>query len=181
MKCARCNLDSVIKQGRQWFCEKHYRFGSMRVHAKRHGKLVPSHDELEKLFDPKMLCPDCNVKMNWRAKDGWATVVSLQHYRDGTLGLVCMSCNSRHGAMKNDDYRDMPKDHKLCPVCQTIKPLVNFGVDNGRSGLAKRKSCCKSCNDVLVNKWRGKNRDKYNEYQRIYRAKRKLSGGSTAG
>jgi len=176
MKCAKCNLTSVIKQGRQWFCEKHYRFVSMRSGAKRSNKYVPSHDELEELFDPKMLCHDCGVKMNWRAKDGQSTVASLQHYRNGTIGIVCRSCNTRHAFMKNDDYCEMPKDHKLCPCCQLIKPLINFSSDKGRSGVAKRKSYCKSCSDISVNKWKEKNRDKYNEYQRAYRARRKENG-----
>jgi hypothetical protein len=148
----------------------------MRSGAKRAGKYVPSHDELEKLFDPTMLCPDCGVKMNWRARDGQSTVASLQHYRDGSLAIVCRSCNTRHAFMKDDDYREMPKDHKLCPCCKSIKPLTAFVADNTRSGLAKRKSHCKSCSDTLVKEWKDKNREKYNAYQRAYRARRKASG-----
>jgi hypothetical protein len=180
MKCAKCDLNSVIKQGNQWFCERHYRFGSMRSGAKRANKYVPTYDELEQLFNPKMICPDCKVKMNWRAKDGQTTVASLQHYRNGKLGIVCRSCNTRHSFMKDDLYQEMPKDHKLCPKCKLIKPATYFSCDNGRSGQFKRKSYCKSCSDILTNKWKEKNREKYNEYQRAYRKKRRTSGNPIA-
>lgn len=173
MKCSRCEVEAVIRQGNQWLCDKHYRFGSMRAGSKRRGKYVPSHVELEKLFDPKMLCPDCGVSMNWRAKDGQCTVATLQHYRDGTLAIVCRSCNTRHAFMKDDDYRQMPKDHKFCKKCNLIHPLKNFSKDNNRAGTMKLKSYCKSCSNSLVEKWKEKNRDKYNEYQRLQREKLK--------
>ncbi len=174
--CARCHDDSVIKQGRQWLCAKHYRFGQMRALAKRRGKTVPSHEQLHSMRGVDLVCPDCGVGMNWRSKDGHETVASLQHYRDGSMAIVCRSCNTRHAFMPNDDYRDMPADHKLCPTCKGIKPRSEFTTDNSRSGVLKRKSYCRSCSDKAVNQWKEKNRDRYNEYQRAYRARRKEEG-----
>lgn len=171
MKCSRCDLDATIKQGNQWLCDKHYRFGQMRVLAKRRGKLVPSHDLLESLAFHGMGCPDCGVTMNWRAKDGQATVASLQHYRDGSLGIVCRSCNTRHAFMDGDTYRDLPSNFKFCPGCKQEKPATEFSVDNGRSGPLKRKSKCKSCSNAAVKKWKEENREQYNEYQRNWRTK----------
>lgn len=176
MKCSVCNLSSTIKQGNQMLCDMHYRFGQMRSNAKRHEKVVPSREQLSQMSGASLICPDCGVQMNWRAKDGQNTVASLQHYRDGTMNIVCRSCNTRHAYMPEDSYRDMPKDCKLCPVCEEIKPITEFTKDNNRSGQTRRKSKCRSCSNKLVNEWKEKNRDKYNEYQRSYRAKRKSEG-----
>ena len=176
MKCSCCECDATIKQGNQHLCDKHYRFGQMRASAKRKSKVVPSRQQLEELVGVGMNCPDCGVQMNWRSKDGKSTVASLQHYRSGRIGIVCLSCNTRHAAMDGDSYCDMPKDSKRCPSCLDTKPALNFSVDNGRSGSLKRKSICKQCSDVKVNQWKERNRDEYNAYQRAYRAKRKESG-----
>lgn len=173
MNCSRCGSSATIKQGNQWLCDKHYRFGQMRSTARRHGKEVPSHELLEAIAETGMKCPDCSVAMNWRAKDGQATVASLQHYRSGEMGIVCRTCNTRHAFMPGDEYCEMDKGNKLCPGCGLVKHLSMFTVDNSRSGLAKRKSHCKSCSDSAASQWRNENRERYNEYQRDYRAKRK--------
>lgn len=176
MQCSRCNEEAVIIQGHQHLCEKHYRFSQMKATAKRHKKLVPTHEQLEQMVDKEMLCPDCGVKMNWRSRDGKSTVASLQHYRSGRLAIVCLSCNTRHASMDGDSYCDMPKDHKQCPSCLVVKPQTEFSADNGRTGNIKRKSICKKCSNKKVNDWKERNRDEYNEYQRAYRAKRKAEG-----
>jgi hypothetical protein len=165
-----------MKQGNQHLCDKHYRFGQMRVSAKRNGKEVPSHASLHKMVHDQMLCPDCGTGMNWRLKGGKATVASLQHYRDGRIAIVCLSCNTRHASMDGDSYRDMPKDHKQCPSCKTIKPKTEFFADNSRTGVIRLKSSCKECSTTKVNQWRERNQDEYNALQRAYRAKRKAEG-----
>ena len=176
MKCSRCGQDSVIRQGNQMLCGKHYRFGQMRQSARRNGKITPSHEDLEAMVPIGFICGDCGVQMNWRSKDGRSTVASLQHYRDGSLAIVCLSCNARHASMDGDSYRDMPKDHKRCPSCSVIKCHSAFSVDSGRTGKLKRKSICKDCSDKKVSQWKERNRDEYNKYQRDYRAMRKSQG-----
>lgn len=176
MKCSKCSSEATIKQGNQWLCDKHYRFAQMRASAKRNGKLCPPVVILESLKGADLTCPDCGVSMNWRAKDGQCTVATLQHYRNGALAIVCLTCNTRHAFMESDEYQRMDKDHKQCPSCKQIKPLTNFTLDAGRSGMAKRKSICSSCSNVKVQKWKEANREKYNEYQRAYREKRKANG-----
>ena len=175
-QCSICGLEAAIIQGHQWLCEKHYRFRQMRSHAKRHGKKVPTRDELEAMRGADLICPDCDIQMNWRAKDGQETVASLQHYRDGSLAIVCRSCNTRHAYMDGDSYKDMPKTHKMCPSCKQTKDRAEFYMDNGRSGLLKSKSSCKECSDKAVAEWRITNREQYNAKQREYRAKRKADG-----
>lgn len=48
--CSRCEEKAVRKQGHQWLCSMHYRFGQMRQSARRHDKAVPSHEQLANLF-----------------------------------------------------------------------------------------------------------------------------------
>lgn len=174
--CSVCGLAATIKQGNQQLCDKHYRFGQMRAKAKATGKAVPSRQDLASMPGVDLVCPDCGVQMNWRSRNGQATVASLQHYRDGSMALVCRTCNTRHAFMDGDSYRAMPKDHKLCPTCKCIKPLTEFTLDASRSGPAKRKSKCGQCADQFVKQWKETNRDQYNAYQRQYRAKRKAEG-----
>ena len=174
--CSVCGGQGAIKQGNQLLCDRHYRFGQMRAKAKSCGKTVPSRDDLEKMQGATLVCPDCGVQMNWRAKDGQATVASLQHYRDGSMDIVCRSCNTRHAFMDGDSYRSMPKNCKRCPCCSLVKPLTEFTIDTSRSGQAKRKSKCRQCSDKDSKQWKEINRDQYNEYQRQYRARRKAEG-----
>src|SRR5688572_17101794 len=152
--CSRCSLPSLRRQGHQWLCAKHYRYGQMRAHAKRHGKRVPTHSELDLLAHPENRCADCNMVMQWLGRDERVFVATLQHYRDGSLALVCRSCNSRHAAMPGDSYRGMPKDCKFCPKCLTVKPFNAFSVDSGRTGPMKLKSWCKQCSSAAVANWK---------------------------
>ncbi|WP_261437611.1 hypothetical protein [Serratia proteamaculans] len=171
-----CTERAVRKQGHQDLCAKHYRFGQMRANAKRRGLSVPTHEHLHSLVGDDFRCPDCSRLMNWLSADGMASVASLQHYRDGTFGIVCRSCNTRHAFMPGDSFLSMPDSHKYCPSCKTSKSRDEFYSDLGRSGELKTKSYCKECSDLSIDSWRKNNREKYNEIQRNYRAKRKSEG-----
>jgi len=173
----RCKCGSLAshRQGNSWLCPKHYRFGQMRSSAKRHGKTVPSTKELEGLLCPNMRCLDCHRVMNWLGKDNQTLVVTLQHYRNGSFGFVCRSCNSRHASMDGDSFCEMPSDHKYCPSCKLIKPFSDFCVNNSRSGPMKIKSSCRQCSAKNYKNWRITNRDYYNGKQKENRAKRNAS------
>lgn len=171
-----CDEVSVRKQGHQHLCAKHYRFGQMRVNAKRRGLAVPSHEQLHLLVNSDLACPDCSRQMNWLSGDGMSSVASLQHYRDGSFGIVCRSCNTRHAFMPDDTFLNIPDNHKYCPHCKLSKPRSEFYRDAGRAGELKTKSLCKECSNKSFENWRIKNREKYNARQREYRAKRKLEG-----
>jgi len=173
--CSRCGETASHRQGRQWLCPRHYRFGQMRASAKRHGKAVPTHDQIEEMVPLGMICPECTAPMNWLGRDGQTHVVTLQHYRDGSLAVICRSCNTRHAFAPGDSFRDAPKDTKYCPKCERFKPLSDYVVDNSRRGPAKRKSWCKPCSDQSHTSWRIKNRDYYNAKQREGRARRAAS------
>lgn len=148
------------------------RLKQMRRSAKYRGKYVPSSEELESMIPADMRCPDCGKVMLWKSKKGghqMHKVASLQHYRDGSLAIVCVSCNSRHASMPGDSYREMPKDHKYCPRCRQCKPRdTGFSIHRSHKGPLKTKSLCKSCSDIAVEEWRNKNWDKHSEYQRQY-------------
>lgn len=126
MKCSKCDLDAVKAESNIWFCSKHHRFVCMRHSAARNKKVVPTFSELELMINDSMLCPDCSVTMVWYRSESTTRVASLQHYRDGTIGIVCLSCNSRHQSMAGDTYRNMPKEMCLCTRCSSLKPRSKF-------------------------------------------------------
>lgn len=171
--CKWCSAPSHIKQGHIWLCVKHYRFSSMRSVAKRHGKYVPGYEELELILNSLngFSCKDCLREMNWLSKEGQSTVISLQHYRSGLLGLVCRACNTRHARQEADTFCDIPKDSKRCPSCKEIKKLSCFKGDfSGK--WADRKTYCKPCSNKKHLEWVSKNRSYVNAKQREYRASR---------
>ena len=175
MKCTRCDLDAVIKQGHSWLCPKHYRFGQMRVSAKRHGKAVPSLDEMGRMLPPNLVCPSCNRTMNWRQAEGASTVITLQHDRNGKLRFLCLACNTRHASVENDSFYQIPEGHKRCPRCGENKPLECFCTDNGKRWKNK-KSTCKECSALYHSEWVSHNREAYNETRRRYYHARKNAG-----
>jgi hypothetical protein len=171
--CAHCDADVERKVGRRWFCAMHYRFQQMRSTAKRHGKTVPTTVELKALLTTGNRCLDCGCDMVWLAVQDQVRVATLQHYRDGSYGLVCRSCNTRHASMPGDSFRDLPADHKRCPQCEQVLPILMFSKDSGRTGPRKVKSWCKPCSTASLLRWQRENRDRYNELQRDGRAARR--------
>jgi hypothetical protein len=149
--CSQCDFEATYVFGHTRLCDIHYRIKQMRENSKSHGKYSPTRKELEDLIPEDMKCPECKVTMRWRRKlyeKGVNNQITIQHWRDGTIGLICLSCNARHASMPDDSYKDMPKDHKLCPRCQQILHENNFCVKNSRAVL-KRNSICNSCNREL--------------------------------
>lgn len=170
MKCKWCKGTAFIKQGRIWLCKKHYRFQQMRVRAKRKGKEVPSYNLLDEMLylvgSVYMACPACGSKMNWLSSEGKRTVISLQHNRDGTLGFLCRSCNTRHAYFPGDTFYDVPFGHKFCNDCQQVLPFKVFSRDKFRSD--GYRSYCKPCAYLRQKKYISQNRSKYNEKRRRY-------------
>ncbi|MDR0474545.1 MAG: hypothetical protein LBH43_12845 [Treponema sp.] len=171
--CSKCENGAVIKQGHQWLYEKHYRFGSMRTKAKRDKKTVPTFEKLESILPDDVKCPSCKRKMNWRQKDGVSMVITLQHNRDGSIQLLCLSCNTRHAKRQGDSfYNENPETEKLCPKCGTVKPLNCFTTDNSKRWKNK-KSLCKECANKAHDKWLKNNKEKQNEWRRKHYHRKK--------
>ncbi len=143
--CIYCGLPSVIFSYCKHLCPMHFRIRQMRLYARRDRKAVPTTEQLIGLVQSSggLKCTDCHRQMNWFKRDGSDTVVSLQHYRDGSFGLVCLSCNARHRAYDGDSYRLLPKDHKKCCACKRIMPLSAFC--NNRSNFMGKAASCRSC------------------------------------
>jgi len=157
MKCKWCNSIGYKKQGQLYLCKKHYRFQRMRVMEKYNGKEVPSYKYLESLNYKN--CYKCKVKMNWLAKDGRKTMITLQHDRDGTIRFLCMSCNGRHANFKDDKsfYQDNP-NKKLCHECGKIKSLKFFHKYIG--SFKKVAVYCKKCMRKITKNWYKNNKEK---------------------
>lgn len=145
MNLCKCGEPSVMQPGNYPRCAKHYRFLQMRASAKRRGKQVPTVPALESMLPSDMKCPDCGVVMNWLARDDRKRVATLQHYRNGTMGVVCMVCNAAHSFMPGDSYRTRPTGHKWCSACLRMLAYALFGMDRRKnSGLSSLCRPCKS-------------------------------------
>jgi hypothetical protein len=178
MKCFICGDDAIKRHGRASMCQKHFRFWQMQRTAKADRKLVPHVYQLESLIPGDMKCPDCGVLMHWIDDDNRSSGAVLQHYRDGTLGIVCLSCNTKHGQMSGDMYRDVPQDHKLCIQCKTVKPLFNFSIRrDGKKPYPVSK--CKQCSYEAQLVWRKANPDRYRELNKKHNDKRKDPNGTS--
>lgn len=132
------------------YCLKHYRFKTMRNCAKANNKKVPSFDQLEKyLSDLKdFRCPGCGKIMVWRAKKmvGIGDVVSLQHWKDGTMSFLCLGCNIAKGSVNfmRDVRERIPSSKKRCQRCKHVKDRENYQKDkNRKDGLF---GLCRQCN-----------------------------------
>jgi hypothetical protein len=172
MKCYVCGANAVRIFQRTNMCEQHGRFYQMQRTAKADKKYVPSLFELEKLVPKNMECPDCKTMMNWRDHNNRNKGAVLQHYRNGTIAITCMSCNTKHGLMLGDSYCDLPENHKYCNKCKTIKPLFDFGKRGKKEGEYP-KSHCKLCSLENQKKWRNINYERYIELNKKHNDKRK--------
>lgn len=117
----------------------------MRFSARRKGKYVPTLDELDALLAAHgMNCQHCKAKMNWTAREGWRTVVSLQHDRDGSIRLLCLACNTSHSTQPGDSFYEIPADHKKCSGCSKIMLRSKYPSRRVR-GFVMYRSMCRDC------------------------------------
>lgn len=172
MKCYICGESTISLHGRKNVCEKHKRFLQMQHTAKWDKKYVPSLYEIEKLVPFDMRCQDCGNLMHWIDNNNRSRGAVLQHYRDGTIGIVCHACNVKHGMMPGDSYRDVPQGHKLCTACKVIKPLSMF-YKRSDSKVKYPMSKCKQCNLDAHKKWRQNNPEKYIALNKKHNDRRK--------
>lgn len=158
-KCRWCDQPGTRFHGSTPYCVIHARFVQMRGGAKTHGKAVPGLAELEAMRSAlvDMRCPHCRRQMHWGRSDGpAASQITLQHYRDGTMGLLCHSCNSRHAAHAGDDFMSIPVTHKLCRDCGEVKPLEAFGFNRNHQRFNDRHTYCRGCMNARVAAWRSR-------------------------
>ena len=123
--------------------------GNMRATAKYSGKAVPSKAELEAMIPDRMICPSCQRTMRWQTPKGEsrASSVSLQHWPNGTMSIICFSCNRRLGS--GDTLP--PLGYKWCHGCQTVFPTERFS-KNRLHTFDGLNGTCKSCDAVREKK-----------------------------
>lgn len=172
MKCYVCGVGAVPRHGRVNVCEVHGRLLQMQHAAKADKKYVPSLWELQALIPSGMICKDCNEVMHWVDGENRQRGAVLQHYRDGSLAIVCFSCNTKHGLMPGDMYRDILRGQKLCRACKTIKPIEAFSVRKDAKKVYP-VSKCKPCSHNAYVAWRIANPDKYKALNKKHNDKRK--------
>lgn len=142
--CRICNATATRTRYRQELCDRHYRLRQMRYKAKADGVYSPSMIELEQLVDGcGMVCPACGVNMDWTGGDGRKKQVTLQHNRDGTIQLLCLSCNSRHQHFDGDSFYVWDHTKKKCILCGIIHDKSQFW--KNRSNPDGLQSYCKQC------------------------------------
>jgi hypothetical protein len=147
--CKWCTLQYTKRVGNINLCAKHYRFWQMRSTAKQYGKSVPTYQTLQNLTNSlvDMKCPHCQIAMTWlRIKGQAGRVISLQHDRDGTIRLLCLSCNSRHSVCSDDTYYEIPPTLYHCIGCDKWKDRSEFRTRRRGNGI-RRESYCKPCDN----------------------------------
>lgn len=150
--CARCDKPRYLNNS---YCKKHARFVAMRACARRRGKHEPSMEEMERIADglDGMKCPDCGIVMLWKSRR-FRVLATLQHYRDGSIGIVCHTCNVRHSRLPGDVYRELEAGQKFCCMCERRMPLTSFYPENrnatAKHGEASYGAYCKECHKVRM-------------------------------
>jgi len=155
LKCSRRDCENTAMRRNSsttYYCERCYRVLRMAGAANHRypaAKLTfEVASELLAATEPLRICPHCGQSMTLHASiAGKASVVSIQHYRDGRLGVICHRCNSRHGQSQLGDrlFTDVQANQKYCPHCKEIKLRSDFG-PSVRSGVA---DYCRNCAKFL--------------------------------
>jgi len=194
--CARkgCEEAAKHKAGNSVYCDKHYIQVTRARYAKTKNKYAPSIEEFDNLWENliknNFKCPVCDQKIIIKAsiEGPRGNIISLQHWNDGRIELICHSCNVEHGNSKlGDNWRGIPKGQKYCPQCSELKSIQDFykNASNLTDCLdSKCKACSKKCcrkykkenKEKISNsskEYRDKNKDKIKKYKKAYREKNK--------
>ena len=146
-KCLDCGEPAVPYGNGIRRCTKHNRMVFMRRIARKDSKYVPTLAELESIWPDDMICPDCGCTMTmFLQKDG--RCATLQHYRDGSLAIVCLACNVRHAHMPWDLYRHLGPGFKWCKGCDKALPRSDFHRHRRKGYPDGHQRKCKSCKNA---------------------------------
>lgn len=165
--CGEVRVDYGVKTR----CIMHERIRQMIKAAKEAHKYTPSMQELEDLFwgAKNMMCKHCGKKMKMRAgKDGRrGCVITLQHNKDGSLDLICQSCNTKEGHTKHDKAFSMPKGKYVCSQCCDMKDIHMFA--KCATNHKGHSSVCKQCVKIYYRNNQETIRAQKKEYNRANR------------
>lgn len=84
-----------------YYCLPCFRTFKMLEGTYKKNKERPDFWVLRQMLWDNRLCPECGKIMYWApSKTNKGDTVSLQHYEDGTIGVLCHSCNTSDGLKK---------------------------------------------------------------------------------
>jgi hypothetical protein len=110
--------------------------------ARKYGKAEPTMEEIEGMVPDDLVCICGRQMLMFAGRWTRAETMTLQHWDDGSMSIVCQSCNSTHSRLGDDIFFCTPAGACWCAECQEYKPESLFGNYAGRS---KPKCTCFDC------------------------------------
>lgn len=151
MRCVRwgCTNEGTVRWGRNIYCARCSKINHMlrNTHHDYPDRAI-SWAEIDALLKgaeaADLICPHCKDRMFYDLRAGRKHIATIQHYRDGSLGIICFGCNAKHGRHKlGDAVYLIPEGHKSCSTCARVLPLAAFG--SNRSTVTGRSHECREC------------------------------------
>lgn len=100
-ECTWCNQLRV----RKGYCYFHNVLHDIRSTARRERKFVPTIAQIESMIlQQRGNCAACRARMEIRGGNRNPRTMSLQHNNDGTLCMLCRSCNAVHRHIGDEIY-----------------------------------------------------------------------------
>lgn len=149
----------------------------MRYSAGQYGKFVPSLEDLENLVAQcGMVCYGCDILMVWTREESQPRCATLQHDRDGTIRIICLSCNSRHQHYPGDSFYQRDRNLLRCGACHLEKPPDDFYLSTThRTGFNTR---CTKCQKEAYETRRGSILARHARYREDNREKVRRQGAN---
>lgn len=135
----RCSEKGEVRMASKLnYCVLHARTYYAIKSAKRNGKEVPSFNWLADQFKKSKKCPYCGCDFKETRGTGSSSrkgVPSLQHYRDGRMGIVCQPCNSLEANSPiGEEVFKLNSNEKYCSSCRKVKSKDLFWGNSARRG-----------------------------------------------
>ncbi len=154
MKCSRQGCERVGEKRHSptlSYCRRCYRIMKMLTGAhRRYPGIVTTWEQIAELWnkaEERGTCPHCLNPMPLYSEDGKRKgMATIQHYDDGTLGIICLTCNLAHSKSPlRDKLFSLQLDQKYCPDCQQVKSRDDF---HNQSKWNGRMTYCKPCQNA---------------------------------
>lgn len=149
--CEVCGGEVYKSRNQVPLCVKHYRVLAWIKDSKHRGVTVPNWFQMEKIIPADMKCPVCRKTMTWTRIEGTSHIITIQHDRDGAIGILCFTCNIRHRGHSGDNFYEHCGSVKKCPRCKTVRPFEEFS--EHPTTLDGRRGYCKSCQKIKNNEY----------------------------
>ena len=148
-----CSEVSFIKVGSGAYCKFHYKCNSMMASSNNNPNYPSTtmgvmNKMLRECYDKGLKCPHCEKQMLLHSSEGSRKdVVSIQHNLDGSLQLLCLSCNTSHGNYRSDAiFYKMEEGRKNCTGCKEWLPFEMFSKNKCEASGLQTK--CKKCESI---------------------------------